>query len=187
MKTQTVIIWMLFIAILIFFFFCFFCVQTSRLQLPPSASCIRLSGQRATCSGSKSAFLCGTGTWPGWRRWRPRSERTTLCATAEALTFKDLGRIWRDRRSCRRRRGRRGAAALCSIFTWSSWTLHQVRSISGPTTVCILQMTSSDSLMFSLPLIKEEDNEPWRGSRTVGSPHSSSWSSVCSRTLFTSV
>lgn len=56
-----------------------------------------------------------------------------------------------------------------------------------PTTVCLLQMTSSDSGMFSLPLIKEEDNEPWRCSQTIVSPHSSSWSSVCSRTLFTFV
>lgn len=136
-KIQTVIFRLLFIAILIFGGFTWtwtknsFCVQTSRLQLPPSASCIRRSGQRATCSGSKSAFLCGTGTWPGWRRWRPRSERTTLCATAEALMFKDLRKIQRDRRSCRRRRGRRDAAALCSIFTWSSWNLHQVCSMSG--------------------------------------------------------
>lgn len=202
MKTQTAIFWMLYIAILIFLLFTLtwaensFCVQTSRLQLPPSASCIRHSGQRATCSGIKSAFLCGTGTWPGWRRWRPRSERTTPCATAGALMFKDPGKIWRDRQSCRRRRGRHEAAALCSIFTWSSWNL-QVCSMSGfafpqgcqptTTTVCILQMTSSDSVMFSLPLIKEEDKEPWRCSQTVGSPHSSSWSSVCSRTLFTSV
>lgn len=137
MKTQAGIFRMLFIAILIFLLFTWtwaensFCLQTSRLQLPPSASCIHHSGQRATCSGSKSAFLCGTGTWPGWRRWRPRSERITPCATAGALMFKDLRKIWGDRQSCRRRRGRRDAAALCSIFTWSSWSLHQGCSMPG--------------------------------------------------------
>lgn len=67
----------------------FFCPQTSLLQLPPSASCIRHSDQRATCLGSRSVSLCGTGTWPGWRRWRLRSEHTTQYATAEALMFKD--------------------------------------------------------------------------------------------------
>lgn len=168
----------------------FFCLQTSRLQLPPSASCIRHSDQRATCLRSRSVFPCGTGTWPGWRRWRLRSEHTTQSATAGALMFEAIRKIWWLQQRLQEMKRMVWCCCLFSIFTdtrgapGTSVTLAAClflfwlrRPRGCPTAVCALQMTSSDSLKFSLPLIKEEDKDPWRCSpcvlecvRTVGSP-----------------
>lgn len=138
-------------------------------------------------------FLCGTGTWPGWRRWRLRSEHTTQYATAEALMFKDIREDLTGPAGLQEMKRMVWCCSLFSIFTdirgapGTSVTfaaclfLFCLRRPRGcPTAVCALQMTSSDSLKFSLPLIKEEDQDPWRCSPcvlecvlTVGSPHSS--------------
>lgn len=61
-------------------------LQTSLRQPLPSAPCTRRSGRKAIRWVNRSLCLRGTGTWPGWRKWKPGTERNIPQEAAEPST-----------------------------------------------------------------------------------------------------
>lgn len=94
--------------------------KTSLRQPPPSAPCIRRFMQKATPSQSWSVLRRGTGTWPGWKRWRLSTEHIILAETADPLTLRGLcqksrkifGNTSQQCQNCKRRRGDRHDTAV---------------------------------------------------------------------------
>lgn len=65
-------------------------VQTSLRRPLLSAPCTRRSARRAKRWASRSPCLHGTGTWPGWRKWKPGTERNIPGEAAEPSTARGL-------------------------------------------------------------------------------------------------
>lgn len=67
-------------------------VQTSLRRPLLSAPCTRRSARRAKRWASRSPCPClrGTGTWPGWRKWKPGTERNIPGEAAEPSTARGL-------------------------------------------------------------------------------------------------
>lgn len=67
-------------------------VQTSLRRPLLSAPCTRRSARRAKrwTSWSPCPCLRGTGTWPGWRKWKPGTERNIPAEAAEPSTARGL-------------------------------------------------------------------------------------------------
>lgn len=72
-------------------------VQTSLRQPLLSAPCTRRSGRKAIRWVSRSLCLRGTGTWLGWRKWKPGTERNIPQEAAEpSMARGPLAEGWRQ-------------------------------------------------------------------------------------------
>lgn len=127
-------------------------VQTSLHQLPRSAPCIHHFVQKATHSGSWNPFPRGTGTWPGWKKWKRSTEPATLAGTPQPLTLRYFASRVTELQDYRQRQKQPDAMLHCKYWKQFGFQIH-----SGFDVQLFLHLEISGfkmELMFETPLLE---------------------------------